>query len=267
MGNRSEMSAEMQSLKDKLSAIILLEISKPYEKIDSDLVDECVDFLMELDGKERLSKSEIKERINNIPFKGRVTALGTDVKKKVRAKRLALIAAVFALIIAIFSIFTLASEDFFGDLLYKMGHKLMEIMDERTLEYGNISMYNDDESRVYETVDEFVEAEGISILYPTWFPNEEKVAMLMYSREGEAEHYTISCTEPMHSIGVYPGEPIHESMKQDCRMKEISGYEVYYFVLENRAQGNFVYKDYQYAVGADTEENLFKIIENLEEIN
>ena len=64
MGNRQDFSAEKQSLKDKLMAIILLETSKDYKEMDSDLVTECVDFLMELEGKEKLTKKEIEQRVN-----------------------------------------------------------------------------------------------------------------------------------------------------------------------------------------------------------
>ena len=77
MGNRQDFSAEKQSLKDKLMAIILLETSKDYKEMDSDLVTECVDFLMELKGKQKLTKSEIEQRVNEIPFKDKVTAIGS----------------------------------------------------------------------------------------------------------------------------------------------------------------------------------------------
>ena len=99
MGNRQDFSAEKQSLKDKLMAIILLETSKDYKDMDSDLVTECVDFLMELEGKQKLTKAEIEQRVNEIPFKGKVTAIGSYAKKRIRAKRLAVIAAILAVIV------------------------------------------------------------------------------------------------------------------------------------------------------------------------
>lgn len=267
MRSKCEKNTEKQSLKEKLLAIVLLEVSKPYREMDCDLVDECIDFLVELEGKERLSKSEIKERIKDIPFKGRVTALGSDVKKKVRAKRLALIAAVLALIVVIFGIFTLASEDPFSDLLYKMGHSLMELLDDSSIDYMGVTMYNNDENKTYPTIEELIEAENLNVLYPTWLPDEEKVIKVVYIREGEDEQYTISCAEPMHSISIYPGKVITGDIKRDCLMKKTNRYEVYYFVSEGYAQGNLVYNNNLYTVGADNEENLFKIIENLREIN
>jgi len=58
-------------LKNKLLSIILLENKKDYTEIDTDLIDECVSFLLELEGKERLTETEIKKKIEKIPFKGK----------------------------------------------------------------------------------------------------------------------------------------------------------------------------------------------------
>lgn len=267
MGSSGRMSTEKQSLKRKLMAIVLLETSKPYREMDSSLVDECIDFLMELEGKERLSKAEIKQRVNSIPFKGRVTSLSSDVKKKVRAKRLALAAAVIALILALFSIFTLASDTTFGDLLAKMGHSLMELMDERTVEFDGVTMYNNDEIKRYKTVEELVKTEELDVLYPTWLPENVKVSQVTYVIEGEKAEYSVLCNNPRYSVSIYMNRVIDEDLKNDCLLKEINKCEVYYFVEKDFVQGNFIYKETLYAVTADTEENLFRIIENLKELN
>lgn len=267
MGNSGKLSDEKESLKRKLMAMVLLEVSKPYQKMDCGLVDECIDFLMELEGKERLSKAEIKQRVNSIPFKGRVTALGSDVKKKIRAKRLALVAAVVALILIVFSIFTLASDTAFGDLLAKMGHSLMEIMDERTVEFDGVTMYNNDEIKRYKTVEELVKTEELDVLYPTWLPEEEKVVQVVHLREGEDERYIFQCDNPNYSIGVEIGSESHKEIKNNKCYQNINGNIVYYIAKEEFIQGYMIYKENVYTVGADTEENLFKIIKNLKELN
>lgn len=267
MGNKVEMSAERQSLKKKLMSIILLEVSKPYQKMDCGLVDECIDFLMELEGKERLSKAEIKQRVNSIPFKGRVTALGSDVKKKIKAKRLALVAAVVALILIVFSIFTLASDTAFGDLLAKMGHSLMEIMDERTVEFDGVTMYNNDEIKRYKTVEELVKTEELDVLYPTWLPDEEKVVQVVHLREGEDESYVFQSNDSFLSVIVYIENNLHEDIISFGKSKRINNNVVYYTTDGMFVQGYMKYRNNVYTIGADTEENLFKIVENLKEIN
>lgn len=267
MGNDKEMSAAKQSLKDKLYAIILLETSKPYKEMDSDLVTECVDFLMELEGKERLSQEEIEQRVNEIPFKGKVTVLGAHAKKKLRAKRLAVIAAVLAVLIALFGVISIASENTFGDLLSRMGHELMELLDNNdSIEYEGITIYKADEVRTYSTLEELLEAEALDVLYPTWLPDDEKITQVMYLLEDETERYSLQCGNPRHGVSIYINRTITENMTKDCLSKEINGFTVYYFLESSLAQGNFAYKNNVYSIGADTEENLFKIIENLEEI-
>ena len=267
MGNSGKLSDEKESLKRKLMAMVLLEVSKPYSEIDSSLVDECIDFLMELEGKERLSEAEVKRRVNEIPFEGRAASAVSDAKTKVRAKRLALAAAVIAFILVLFSIFTLASDSTFGDLLSEMGHSLMDILDNDSVEHNGVTMYNYDETRKYQTVEELISAEKLDILYPTWLPENVKVSQVTYISEGKEAEYNILCENPIHAVLIYPNQTINKEVKQDCLLKEINGYEVYYFTEKDFVQGDFIYKETLYAVTTDTEENLFRIIENLKELD
>jgi len=55
--------------KDKLLSIILLETEKHYKKMDTDLVIESVDFLLELEGIKTITDEERKRNIDKIPFK------------------------------------------------------------------------------------------------------------------------------------------------------------------------------------------------------
>lgn len=159
MGNRQDFSAEKQSLKDKLMAIILLETSKDYKEMDSDLVTECVDFLMELEGKQRLTKSEIEQRVNAIPFKGKVTAIGSYAKKKIRAKRLAVIAAILAVIIALFGIIAIASGDTVSEIFKQMGNSIHQLLEGGPKEYDDITLYKSDETKTYSSIEELAESE------------------------------------------------------------------------------------------------------------
>lgn len=56
-------------IKDVLLSIVLTELEKDYKEIDTDLINENVDFILEIDNKKRLSQEEIKEKVNKIPFK------------------------------------------------------------------------------------------------------------------------------------------------------------------------------------------------------
>lgn len=267
MGNRQDFSAEKQSLKDKLMAIILLETSKDYKDMDSDLVTECVDFLMELEGKQKLTKAEIEQRVNEIPFKGKVTAIGSYTKKKLRAKRLAVIAAVLAFIIALFGIIAIASGDTVSEFFRQMGNSIHQLLDGTPKEYGDITLYKSDETKIYSSIEELAKSEEIEILYPTWLPENEKIVNVWHLVEGESERYLLQCDVPTHSIEIKINYDLTENLKSNCTEKEIAGFLVYYEKTPRHIQANFIYKNNRYAVKSNTEDNLFKIIENLKEIN
>ena len=267
MESERDTATEKQTLKDKLMAIILLETAKDYKEMDSDLVTECVDFLMELEGKERLSRKEIEQRVNDIPFKGRVTAFSSYAKRRIRAKRLAIIAAVLAVIIALFGMFAIASGNTLDEIFREIGSYLWEMSDGSSIEYNDITFIKPDKTEKYSSFEELEENEEIEILYPTWLPNEEKIIRVLYINENNSERYFMHCNVPEHSIDVEIGTDLSEKRKLNCLKKEIAGYLVYYLETEKCIQANFVYKNNLYGIHSDTEDNLFRIIENLKEIN
>ena len=266
MRDERDMSAAKQTLKDKLMVIILLETAKDYKEMDSDLVTECVDFLMELEGKERLTKKEIEQRVKEIPFKGKVTALNSYAKRKIRAKRLAIIAAVLAVLIALFGIISVASGNAFDEIFKKVGNYIFELTEGSRVEYDNITFTKLNEKKTYSSIEELVKAEQMDILYPTWLPENEKIVKVWYLDEGGLENYTLQCGTPKHSIEIDLGTDVAEDIKIECTEKEISGHLVYCINSTQYVQASFVYKNNVYLVKTDTEDNLFRIIENLKEI-
>ena len=267
MGNRQDFSAEKQSLKDKLMAIILLETSKDYKEMDSDLVTECVDFLMELEGKEKLTKSEIEQRVNEIPFKGKVTAIGSHTKKKIRAKRLAVIAAILAVIVALFGIIAVASGNTFSELFKKMGTSIYELLDGGPMERDNITLIKPNETKTYSSIEELAESEGIEILYPTWLPENEKIVKVWYLVEGESERYVFQSDNPCHCFEIEFEKELPNDIKNDCVEKETNVYKVYYSDKIHYKQAILIHQNNLYLIKSDTGDNLFRIIENLKEIN
>ncbi len=267
MGNNHDKTVENQTLKDKLMAIILLETAKDYKKMDSDLVTECVDFLMELEGKERLTKEEIEQRVNEIPFIGKVTALNSYAKKKLRAKRIAVIAAVLAVLIALFGIFAIGSGDTVTEFFRQMGDSIHEFLDGGPKEHNNITFYKADVTKTYSSIEELVKDEKIEILYPTWLPENEKIVKVWYLDEDVVKRYVMHSNIPEHGIDVDVGASLTETLKTNSLNKEIAGYKVYYIKTVRYVQANFVYKNNVYIIKSDTEDNLFKIIENLKEIS
>lgn len=268
MGNKRDFSAEKHSLKDKLTAIILLETSKPYKEMDSDLVTECVDFLMELEGKPRLTKAEIEQRVSEIPFQGKVTAINSYAKKKIRAKRIAVIAAVLAVLLAIFSIVAISFTNSEDSLIDRFANYIGEIMNGgEQLEFDNIELIKPNESKTYSSAEELVRDEKISVLFPTRLPENEKITTCWYISDSTyGRNYIFQCKKSEYSITVFLDITISDRTKSENPMKKVGNFDVYIIREENSIQGMFEHKGYFYSVSARTEEELLMIIENLKEI-
>lgn len=268
MENKHDINAEKQSLKDKLMAIILLETSKNYREMDSALVTECVDFLMELEGKEKLTKEEIEQKVNAIPFKGKMTAIDSYIRKKIRLKRIAVIAAVLAVIVSLFGIIAVASGgDSALELTRTIAKTIIGMVGGSSAEYGNITVLKPTEAKLYSSIEEFAKDEEIEFLYPTWLPENEKIVSVLCDAYEYGTEYTFISSTPEYSIGIRLESELDEEVKSNSNQKEIAGYTVYYFETELFIQGEFVYKNKHYFITTETEEDLFKIIENMKEIN
>lgn len=268
MGNKQDFSAEKHSLKNKLTAIILLETSKPYKEMDSDLVTECVDFLMELEGKPRLTRAEIEQKVSEIPFKGKVTAINSYAKKKIRAKRIAVIAAVLAVLLAIFSIVAISFTNSEDSLIDRFANYIGEIMNGgEQLEFDNIELIKPNESKTYSSAEELVRDEKISVLFPTRLPENEKITTCWYIDDSTSgKYYIFQCNNSEYGMSVYFETTISDRTKAENPMKKVGDFNVYIINKEGIIQGNFEYKSYFYSVSAHTEEELLMIIENLKEI-
>lgn len=268
MGNRQDFRAEKQSLKDKLMAIILLETSKDYKEMDSDLVTECVDFLMELEGKEKLTKKEIEQRVSEIPFKGKVTAINSYAKKKIRAKRLAVIAAVLAVLLAIFSIVAISFTNSEDNLVSRFENYIGEIMNGGDHEnIDNIELIKANESKTFSSAVELVRDEKIKILFPTWLPEDEKIVKCWYIDDtASGKHYLFQSETSKYSIYVFLESTILDEIKTENPINKVGSLSVYKIRENGIVQGMFEHNNHYYSVHADTEENLLKIIENLKEI-
>ena len=267
MRDERDETLAKQTLKDKLMVIILLETAKDYKEMDSDLITECVDFLMELEGKERLSRKEIEQRVKEIPFKGKVTALSSYAKKKMRAKQLAIIAAVLAVLIALFGVFTFASGNTPDEIFRKIGNYLLNMSEGSSVEYNDITFVKPDGTEKYSSIEELAESEGIDILYPAWLPENEKIIEVWYVVVDDSPKYVMYCDKPEYSIDIFLNKDLSEATKSNCFKKDIAGFSVYCLEDTRFIQASFVYKNNSYVVHADTEDNLFGIIENLKEIN
>lgn len=267
MGNEYNATADIQPLKDKLTALILIETAKDYREMDSDLVKECVDFLMELEEKQKLTQEEIKQKVDAIPFIGKVTTIGSQNKKKIKAKRLAIIAAVLALLLALFGLLA-SSGDKALQAYMELGDAILDMPPGETVEFNGITIEgNVLETKKFDSVEAMLAAENIEILCPTWLPNGEKIVSATYIRSSRDESYVLRCSDATYSIGIRFDIDELKAAKQYSVEAEAGGYKFYYFAMDNYAQAELEHNGLVYSIKSYSKEELFKIIENLREIN
>ncbi len=268
MGTKQDMNASKQTLKDKLMAIILLESSKPYKEMDSNLVTECVDFLMELEEKQRLTKAEIKKKVDEIPFHGKITAIGSKTKNKLRTKRIVVIAAVLAILLAVFSVLAVTFTNAEDSLIDRFAHYIVgDMKPGERIEIENIELIKPNETKTFSSIEELVRYENIAILFPTWLPENNRIITLQYFEEDLlGQRYILSPEDPEYAVSIYIEIKLPEDFKSTNPSKKVGEHTVYITYSEGFIQGDFEYNGYYYAVSAHTEEDVLKIIENLKEI-
>ena len=136
-----------------------------------------------------------------------------------------------------------------------------------SLDNDDITYINPTETKTYSSIDELIKSENLEILYPSWLPGNEKIVTIWYLVEDGSKGYMLQCSTPEHSINIEPGIDLPEELKSNCIEKETSDYLVYYEKTPLYLQANFIYKNNRYSIKSDTEDNLFRIIENLKEIS
>ncbi len=268
MGNKQDMNSSKQSLKDKLMAIILLETSKPYKEMDSDLVTECVDFLMEIEGKERLTKAEIKKNVDEIPFHGKITAIDSHVKKKIRTNRIFVIAAVLTILLVVFSILAVTFTNAEDNLIDRFAQYIVgDMKPGESKDLENIELIKPNETKTFSSIEELVRDENIDILFPTWLPDNNKISECCYYSDDSCGKYYMLCSpSPECGIIIYCEMTLPEESKETNPQKTVNEHTVYIIDRDGYVQGDFEYNGRYYAVSARTEEDVIKIIENLKEI-
>ena len=270
MRNERDFSIAKESLRDKLNAIILLEVSKDYKEMNSELVSDCVDVLMELEGKKRLTKEEIRQRVNAIPFEGKTASLSNKQKKNIKSKKIILVAAVIMVILSLFAILGFASNDWICNFLNSSGIVFNKRLDDGPVEYENVTFFKTDETVHYSSVEELVKTEGVTVLYPGWMPDYEKIVDITYTRIGDIEKYSYLCENPYYGISVEIGngaEVLEKILAAGVPATEISGYSLYCTQNDSYITAYFIYNDDSYSIVTATEDDLFRIMENLKEIS
>ncbi len=274
--------------KEKLIAYLIhcidQEYKKPLEEIDMDYIDECVEFLLDLQGIDAtLTPEVIKEKVSEISKewieeencnekldKGENKKKSKKkIKKHITVKRIWLIAACIGLLVALFALASVAFEWNVFDTLKDWFGSVADTPTGIEYEVGGVDFVRNGESVKYKTLEDAAEIEKISFLSPRYLPDNTKLMGVAISGAEGEEDISITFSDNKLMCGITLNTEISQEMLDvyeethtinnlECHfleMKDVSVVQVY-----------FEHDNNLYMYSYNDKQELINIIENLEEV-
>ena len=262
--------------KEKLIAYLSLvrdqETEKPLDEADNDLIKACVELLLELQGKEvTLSTEDIEELVRKIPFADTEMIKTVNAKGKVRKfkkKKILLIAAVIAILVAILSIVSIAFEwNIFDALKDKFGTVFDAPIGVEQHE-NSISFENLGEIKEYKNIQEVIENEELDILLPKNLPNNLAIEMIKtFELDGIKENVISFNDENLSCLIKHNTDIPFDVYENNNGIININNLKCYIIEKDDvgLVQIYFTHNNNAYKYTYNDKQVLLEIIENLEE--
>lgn len=270
--------------KEKLIAYLIhcidQEYKKPLEEIDMDYIDECVEFLLDLQGIDAtLTPEVIKEKVSEISKewieeekRNEKLEKGENkkkIKKHVTVKRIWLIAACIGLLVALFALASVAFEWNVVDTIIEYFGSIHKAPEDEWFELNGDTIEKSDETRSYDSLEDFVNEEGINILYPRNSPQNVKVSCISICEIDGKSDVSIAFNNNNLSCGITINSTIsQEILNVYTETLVINSLECHFLEMEDVSvvQVYFEHDNNLYMYSYNDKQELINIIENLEEV-
>lgn len=274
--SNSNTNPDNQEFIKKLELLRDLEAEKSVEEMDVSLIKACVELILELRGENiHLSTEEVKEKVRRIPFVEEATSLNTppqSVKSrstKVKSHKILLIAAIISILIAVFTISSIAFEwNIFDELKNRFGTVADAPVNEE-MEINGITVFIYGEEKKYETIELALQKEDISVLYPTKFPKNIILQQVSLYEHNSRNRVTFAFNDTNFVYYVVVDEKLSEDAKNiSTEVLNVNDKECYITEMKdiNITQIYFEYKGNLYYLSYNDKQDLINIIENLKEL-
>ena len=261
----------------KLEILRELEMKKPINEIDTDFIDEIVLFGLELKGlKATLTPEEVEEKVRKIPFVEKTTTLNTpptSVKgraTKVKSHKILLIAAIISILVAIFTISSIAFDwNIFDELKNRFGTVADTPVNEE-IDVGEFTVIMHGENQDYNSLKKALEDANLDILYPTSFPDDIVLKKITFSDFDSKEKIVLSFDNTDFTYTVIINDELPKEVLNDKNVetKRINNIECYIIDMIDigRVQVYFLYNNDLYMLRYKDKQGLIEVIENLKEL-
>ncbi len=257
-----------------LSFIRDCELEKPLKEINEELITAHTHVLLKLQHKDTsMADEELSERINNIPFVITPDFNNENLKKnkkRIRAKRILIIAATIALLYAlmesIISYSNSTEDQFLRDIIETIG--LENIVYGKEYNVNGTTYIENEYIAYYDDITDYPKDNPYNILLPTYMPKDTRLGSISVANQNNG-NYTVlvSSNIPTLSYEMYPDTKIPQVIIDNApETTVINGKTVYIVTIPDVTQYQMYFEhnsDYYELVFTDKEE-LIKIIESME---
>ena len=248
------------------------EISKPLGQMDSEVVDSYIKILLDLQDKHiELSPEFIDEQVRKIfhPEEPAHPEAVKTTKKYFNKKKVWLVAACIAILVALFSIVSVANDWNVFDFLSEKFGSVHSTPIEEEQKFNGITITNYGKTTTYSNIEEALKSEKVTVLYPATLPENIVITDIMISKDTDTTgvFYTFNDTELFFQV--FCEKPLNEATKKDANeVQEINSITCYIYEFPdiNSYQINFEYNGDTYILNHSNKKLLIEIIENLKEI-
>ena len=249
------------------------EISKPLGEMNSEAVDNYIKILLHLQDKHvELSPEFIDEQVRKI-FHREETAAPEAVKttrKQINKKKVWLVAACIAILVALFSIVSVANDWNVFDFLSEKFGSVHSAPVEEEMDFNGVSVFMNGKTIIYQSIEDALKSEKLDVLYPAVLPNDIEINELIFYEENNFHKMAYVFHDTSLTSEIIFKTCIQESIKSISNETiDINGLKCFVCTMPdiNRIQIYFEYKNTVYMFSHTDKEVLIDIIKSLEEIN
>lgn len=258
----------------KLEMLYELEMQKPLKAIDTDFIDDIVSLTIELKGlRTELTPEEVEEKVRKIPFV-EIATLNTTPESvkgratKVKSHKILLIAAIISILVAIFTITSIAFDwNIFDELKNRFG-TVAEAPVNEEIDVGGVAVVSRGEYKDYNCLEDALVDMNLHILYPTKLPDDVELKEIVLSKHGDKDKIVLTFDNKDFTYTVLFNETISETALYSYTEKvKINDIDCYLFNKTdmNIIQVYFEYNNALYLLNYNDKQGLIEVIENLKE--
>jgi hypothetical protein len=245
-----------------LNRIIDDELKKTYKKVDAALIDECVDYILEIKGvRYDLTTEEVEKRAKELLDIYKERGRGKQRYIIRRLLKPAVITACFITLLICLNMVLLAFN--FDALSYvkNWGSDLFELDSGKSESIGNITFVRNGESKEYSSIEQLFAGEGLSLLYPSYVPEDIYFESIVYTDLGNDKEIIYRYSTPVLALYIHDHKTINTS---GLTLFKSNGIDYYITVKEDSfCQAVCMYNEHEYIINSADYSILLKIISSM----